>query len=87
MLALDAPVNAWERVVLPARIDRYESSLLDTLCLSGEVGWAQRGGVVLFLREHAGAWLGIPPATRRISERTVEAVEHGETREVSDAAG
>jgi len=33
------------------------------------------------------ALLGIPPATRRISERTVEAVEHGETREVSDAAG
>ena len=33
------------------------------------------------------ALLGIPPAKRRISERTVEAVEHGETREVSDAAG
>jgi len=54
--------NAWERVVLPARIERYEPSLLDTLCLSGEVGWAQRGGVVLFLREHAGAWLAAPPA-------------------------
>src|SRR5204863_6577159 len=51
---------AWERFVLPARIDRYEPSLLDTLCLSGEVGWAQRGGVVLFLREHAGAWLAAP---------------------------
>ena len=44
--------------VLPARIERYEPSLLDTLCLAGEVGWAQRTGVVLFLREHAGAWLG-----------------------------
>src|SRR5207244_1178255 len=54
--------NAWERVVLPARIEKYEPSLLDTLCLSGEVGWAQRGGVVLFRREHAGAWLGAPPA-------------------------
>jgi ATP-dependent Lhr-like helicase len=56
--------NAWERVVLPARIERYEPSLLDTLCLSGEVGWAQRGGVVLFLREHANAWLGMPPAVQ-----------------------
>src|SRR5947207_1254828 len=54
--------NAWERVVLPARIEKYEPSMLDTLCLSGEVGWAQRGGVVLFRREHAGAWLGAPPA-------------------------
>jgi ATP-dependent Lhr-like helicase len=48
---------AWERNVLPARIERYDSSLLDVLCLSGEVGWAKRGGVVLFRREHAGVWL------------------------------
>jgi ATP-dependent helicase Lhr and Lhr-like helicase len=32
---------AWERVVLPARLDRYEPALLDTLCLTGEVGWAR----------------------------------------------
>jgi ATP-dependent Lhr-like helicase len=49
--------QAWERNILPTRIDRYEPSLLDLLCLSGEIGWAQRGGVVLFRREHAGAWL------------------------------
>src|SRR6185503_16045067 len=30
--------SAWERNVLPARVDRYEASMLDTLCLSGEVG-------------------------------------------------
>jgi ATP-dependent Lhr-like helicase len=48
---------AWERNVLPTRVDHYDPSLLDTLCLGGEVGWAHRGGVVLFRRENAGAWL------------------------------
>jgi ATP-dependent Lhr-like helicase len=60
---------AWERAVLPARMDRYESALLDTLCLTGEVGWArwsaERGPraalvaatpIALFLREHGPAW-------------------------------
>src|SRR6185503_13100295 len=41
--------TAWERSVFPTRVDRYEPALLDALCLSGEVGWAQRGGVMLFL--------------------------------------
>jgi ATP-dependent helicase Lhr and Lhr-like helicase len=33
--------GAWERSVLPARLDRYEASMLDMLCLTGEVGWAR----------------------------------------------
>jgi ATP-dependent Lhr-like helicase len=33
--------SAWERSVLPARLDNYNSTLLDTLCLTGEVGWAR----------------------------------------------
>jgi ATP-dependent Lhr-like helicase len=33
--------SAWERSVLPARLDRYERSMLDMLCLTGEVGWAR----------------------------------------------
>jgi ATP-dependent Lhr-like helicase len=33
--------GAWERAVLPARMDRYEPSMLDTLCLTGQVGWAR----------------------------------------------
>jgi ATP-dependent helicase Lhr and Lhr-like helicase len=52
--------TAWERSVFPTRIDRYEPSLLDALCLGGEIGWAQRGGVMLFPREHAAAWLAEP---------------------------
>jgi hypothetical protein len=33
--------------------------------------------------EQVAALLGLPPAERRLGERTVEAVEHGSTREVS----
>ena len=33
--------GAWERSVLPARMDKYEPSMLDMLCLTGEVGWAR----------------------------------------------
>jgi ATP-dependent Lhr-like helicase len=32
---------AWERSVLPVRLDRYDPSLLDMLCLTGQVGWAR----------------------------------------------
>jgi ATP-dependent Lhr-like helicase len=64
--------GAWERAVLPARLDRYEPSMLDMICLAGEAGWGrlspatvQSGPtpslvpatpIALFLREHAGAW-------------------------------
>jgi ATP-dependent Lhr-like helicase len=37
----ELPAAAWERAVLPARMDRYESSMLDVLCLTGDVGWAR----------------------------------------------
>ena len=37
----ELPANAWERSVLPVRMDRYERSMLDLLCLTGEVGWAR----------------------------------------------
>ena len=32
---------AWERHVLPARVEGYEPELLDQLCLSGEVMWGR----------------------------------------------
>jgi ATP-dependent Lhr-like helicase len=54
----EIPANAWERHILPQRIDRYEPSMLDTLCFSGEVGWARlTTGVALFPRTHVTAWL------------------------------
>src|SRR5437764_1182182 len=33
--------DAWERAVLPARIDGYAASMLDMLSLTGEIGWAR----------------------------------------------
>jgi ATP-dependent Lhr-like helicase len=64
--------GAWERHVLAPRVDRYEPSMLDMLCHSGEAAWGRLSPVVrerssiaglvpatpvaLFLREHAGAW-------------------------------
>jgi ATP-dependent Lhr-like helicase len=63
---LELPARAWERDVLPARLERYDSALLDNLCLAGEVGWARLSvgptqvvgatPIALFLREHAPHW-------------------------------
>jgi len=41
---VEVAASAWERVVLPARVERYQSGMLDTLCLTGEVGWGRWGG-------------------------------------------
>lgn len=38
---LEIPAVAWEREILPARIDRYQAEVLDELCLTGEVGWGR----------------------------------------------
>ncbi len=38
---LDIPAVAWEREILPARIDEYRAAALDELCLTGEVGWGR----------------------------------------------
>jgi ATP-dependent Lhr-like helicase len=70
---------SWEQAVLPQRLDRYDPSMLDTLCLSGEVGWARLPAsrtaagectamvgatpIALFLREHADAWRTLAQAS------------------------
>ena len=66
---LELPARAWERDVLPARVERYDSSLLDSLCLTGEVGWARLSvgptqvvgatPIALFLRAHASQWYAL----------------------------
>jgi ATP-dependent Lhr-like helicase len=38
---LELQPAAWERDVLPARIEGYQPGWLDELCLSGEVAWAR----------------------------------------------
>jgi ATP-dependent helicase Lhr and Lhr-like helicase len=37
----EVPARAWERDVLAARVEQYDSSMLDLLCLTGSVGWAR----------------------------------------------
>jgi ATP-dependent Lhr-like helicase len=63
--------GAWERAVLPARLDDYEPSMLDMICFAGEAGWARLSPagpealpqtlfpatpIALFVREHAESW-------------------------------
>jgi ATP-dependent Lhr-like helicase len=64
---VELPARSWERDVFPARLDRYDPSMLDMMCLTGEVGWARLSTgptqvvgatpVAIFLREHADAWI------------------------------
>ncbi len=37
----EAPAAAWERAILPARVEGYQAAHLDTLSLTGEVAWAR----------------------------------------------
>ncbi len=66
---VEAPARAWERDVLAARVDQYNASMLDLLCLTGSVAWARLSSgatqvvgatpIALFLREHTDAWLAL----------------------------
>jgi len=38
---VELPARAWERDILPARVERYDPAMLDALCLTGEVAWAR----------------------------------------------
>ena len=38
---VELPARAWERDVLPVRVERYDPQMLDSLCLTGEVAWAR----------------------------------------------
>lgn len=38
---LDIPAVAWERDVLPVRVENYQAAWLDELCMTGEVGWGR----------------------------------------------
>jgi ATP-dependent Lhr-like helicase len=66
----ELPAGAWETDVLSARCEEYDPALLDTLCLTGRVGWGRVSAdgrsaapirstpIALFLREHMSWWLG-----------------------------
>src|SRR5207253_2549562 len=72
----EVAVNAWEKFILPARLDHYDPSLLDMLCLAGEIGWAKlSSGVALFPREHADSWLRDVVAPTLLSARAQEILD------------
>jgi ATP-dependent Lhr-like helicase len=64
----ELPAGAWESAVLPSRLERYDTTWLDMLCLTGQVGWARltrpdnptrvvrTTPIALYLREHGPAW-------------------------------
>jgi ATP-dependent Lhr-like helicase len=75
--------DAWERAVLPTRMDGYEPSLLDLLCLTGEIAWARLSPpaadatslvgatpIALFLREHAEAWAVLKGCATAVDARS-----------------
>jgi ATP-dependent helicase Lhr and Lhr-like helicase len=39
----EAPANAWETEILPARVKEYDPAWLDAQCLSGQHAWARFG--------------------------------------------
>src|SRR5690606_9809478 len=68
----EIPAIAWERDVLPARLQHYDPAWLGTLCLSGRVLWARldppKGSVAgpvratpiaLLTRAHFPLWRGL----------------------------
>ncbi|MDB5336302.1 MAG: cshB [Planctomycetaceae bacterium] len=38
---IDVPAVSWERDLLPARVEKYQPTWLDELCLTGEIGWGR----------------------------------------------
>src|SRR5205823_6498439 len=74
----EVAASAWERSVLPARLDRYEPSMLDLLCLSGEVGWARLSPPVA--TSEAGPRSGAATAARLIGATPIALFlrEHGD---------
>ena len=61
---VELPARAWERDILPARVERYDPAMLDALCLTGEVAWARLSSgptqvvgatpIALYLRANRG---------------------------------
>jgi ATP-dependent Lhr-like helicase len=92
---VEAPARAWERDVLAARVDQYDASMLDLLCLTGAVAWARLSSgptqvvgatpIALFLREHTDAWLALSPVAPTLMACAPSVVNHLRTRGASFA--
>jgi ATP-dependent Lhr-like helicase len=67
----ESAAAAWERDILPARVNKYDPAWLDTLCLSGEISWGRlaardaasapsRVAPIALVRRRDLAWLLAP---------------------------
>jgi ATP-dependent Lhr-like helicase len=92
---IEAPARAWERDVLAARVDQYDPSMLDLLCLTGSVAWARLSSgptqvvgatpIALFLREHTDAWLVLSPVAQALVACAPNVLNHLHTHGASFA--
>ena len=67
---VELPARAWERDILPARVEGYDPAMLDALCLTGEVAWARLSSgptqvvgatpIALYLRANRGSANRVP---------------------------
>ena len=91
----EAAAAAWERAVLPSRIENYEPSMLDMLCLTGEAAWARLSAptatsvvsatpIALYLRSNAEAWQA-PRAPIALSARAANLLQRLRERGASFA--
>jgi ATP-dependent helicase Lhr and Lhr-like helicase len=93
---VEAPARAWERDVLAARVDQYDASMLDLLCLTGSVAWARLSSgptqvvgatpIALFLREHTDAWLTLSPVAHACTACAPGVLDHLRTHGASFAS-
>jgi ATP-dependent Lhr-like helicase len=91
---VELPARAWERDVLPARVEGYDPAMLDMLCLTGEVAWARLSSgpaqvvgatpIALYLRGHGSARFDAREAACSPAASTV--LEHLRVRGASFAS-
>src|SRR5436189_297261 len=87
----EVAASAWERNVLPLRVANYEPSMLDMLCLGGEVRWARLSSAPTSLVSATpiALWTATPPwtaaATPALSEDAQRILEILRTRGASFA--
>ncbi len=85
---LEAGAAAWESDILPARMEGYDPSWLDGLCISGRVTWSRRtpptgrasspirtSPVAFSRREHARTWRFRPVSEEPTSSNATRALD------------
>src|SRR5688572_11712826 len=96
---VELPARAWERDVLPARVERYDPAMLDMLCLTGDVAWARLSSgptqvvgatpIALYLRvsrSHVGRALPGAPGGPDKARPTIESSDPRRLSERSSVA-